>query len=53
MGIKFKFCANCRQKKMIGRSKSRCKSCRKANPDKFLNRPVGSAPKYKQKKRLV
>ncbi len=51
MGIRLKICADCGHRKMIGRSKSRCKTCRKATPDKFLNKPVGSSPKYKQKKK--
>ena len=29
MGCKFKMCAGCGQRKMIGQSKNRCKSCRK------------------------
>lgn len=32
MGIRIKFCTDCKQKKRIGASKSRCKACRKANP---------------------
>ncbi len=51
MGLKLKVCADCGQRKMIGRSKSRCKSCRKADPDKFLNRPAGSGPKHKKKQK--
>ena len=31
MGVKLRFCPDCREQKMIGRSKSRCKSCRHAS----------------------
>ena len=50
MGVSLKVCADCGHKKMIGRSKSRCKSCRHADPSKFVNRPVGTAPRKRNKK---
>lgn len=49
MSVKIKRCADCGKIKRIGRSKSRCKSCRKADPKKFLNRPAYSGPKHKNK----
>lgn len=31
MGLKFKVCAQCHQRRYIGRTKKRCKSCRRAS----------------------
>lgn len=45
MGLVLKTCADCGKLVKIGGSKSRCKSCRKADPAKFQNRPFGSGPK--------
>lgn len=45
MSVKLKVCADCGQKKMVGRSKTRCKSCRVADPDKFRDRPPFSRRK--------
>jgi ribosomal protein L32 len=39
MAIKLKKCADCGKKKWIGRSKTRCKDCGRADPEKFRDRP--------------
>jgi hypothetical protein len=47
MGIKLKTCADCGQRKWIGRSKRRCKACRKTNPNKYvqIHPPKRKTPK--------
>ena len=52
MGLKLKVCADCGVRKMIGRTKSRCKACRVADPTKFENRPRRSASKRGRRKPL-
>jgi len=47
MGVKLKVCWDCGQRKRMGKTKSRCRSCRKIAPHKV--RPGGSA-KTKQSK---
>lgn len=36
MGVQLKVCADCGRERMIGRSKRRCKECRKADPEKQI-----------------
>lgn len=36
MGVQLKVCADCGRERMIGRSKRRCKECRKADPAKQI-----------------
>lgn len=52
MGLRLKVCAECGQKKMIGRSKRRCKSCRRADPHQLMP-PLPPRPPSNKKARLT
>ena len=48
MGLRLKICADCGHRKMIGRSKRRCKACRRAGPQKQI--PMSPRKSNKKKK---
>lgn len=53
MGLRFKKCADCGHRKMIGRSKRRCKACRRADPHKVLPPRPKKPEKPKKKSRVT
>jgi hypothetical protein len=39
MGLRLKVCIDCGRQTMIGKSKCRCKDCRRADPTKYATSP--------------